>query len=288
MDDNDNGPQFDREVYDFTVPYSKENVSVVGKVQALDRDAPGKRFLCSGDSVITLTNGWHFSGPNSAVSYSLAYLHDFFTVDEYSGIISTKRDLQFHGTTFDNMYKIRVIATDAGSPPMSSECEVTVKVVGSNDFAPTLVKSGEDDVTYTAVPSGAEVDTEVYKVLATDPDSSDLTFGIVGGNGSEYFKIHPTSGSVLTSGLSLRIFDPLTVLELKIVVFDGGIPNRTDTMAVFFVTTAENLHAPEFQSSSTRIFIREDEQIGNTIVTVKAVDNDQGINGQVRSFWSFF
>lgn len=45
VDENDNGPQFDREMYDFTVPFSKDNVSFVGKVQALDRDAPGRKFL---------------------------------------------------------------------------------------------------------------------------------------------------------------------------------------------------------------------------------------------------
>lgn len=221
-------------------------------------------------------------GPNSAVSYSLAYHHDFFSVDEYSGIISTKRDLQFYGTSFDNLYKIRVIATDSGSPPMSSECEVTVMVVGSNDHPPMFLKSNENH-SLIAVPLGIELNTEVFKVQAQDLDSKVLTFGVQGGNGSDYFSVDPVSGSVVTSGIQLKSISPSTVLELGVIVFDGGIPNRTDSMTLLFMTTAENVHTPEFQSASTRIFIREDEQIGNTIVTIKATDNDEGINGEVNS-----
>jgi hypothetical protein len=84
VDDNDNAPIFDRDLYEFSVPYVKNNVSAVGRVHALDRDAPG---------------------PNSAVSYSLAYLHDFFGVDEMSGLIVTKKDLAFHGASADNTYR---------------------------------------------------------------------------------------------------------------------------------------------------------------------------------------
>lgn len=84
VDDNDNAPVFNRDLYEFSVPFIKNNVSVVGRVHALDRDAPG---------------------PNSLVSYSLAYLHDFFGVDEMSGSIVTKKDLSFHGASADNTYR---------------------------------------------------------------------------------------------------------------------------------------------------------------------------------------
>ena len=42
VDDNDNAPVFDRDLYQFSVPWIKNNISAVGKVHALDRDAPGK------------------------------------------------------------------------------------------------------------------------------------------------------------------------------------------------------------------------------------------------------
>ena len=85
VDDNDNAPIFDRDLYEFSVPFAKNTTSVVGRVHALDRDAPG---------------------PNSAVSYSLAFLHDFFNVDELSGQIVTKKDLSFHGVSADNTYRL--------------------------------------------------------------------------------------------------------------------------------------------------------------------------------------
>ena len=52
---------------------------------------------------------YFISGPNSAVSYSLAYLHDFFGVDEMSGAIMTKKDLAFHGASADNTYRLGII-----------------------------------------------------------------------------------------------------------------------------------------------------------------------------------
>jgi len=42
-------------------------------------------------------------------------------------------------------FRIRIVATDAGSPPMSSECEVSVTVVGGNEYAP---KFDEDEANY--------------------------------------------------------------------------------------------------------------------------------------------
>ena len=138
QDDNDNVPTFDRNNYDFIIPYVQSaplnNYNVrpkyVGKVHALDRDA---------------------AGPNSALTYSLAAgASEYFSVDENSGGIFTRKDLSYYKTSnldssfsSENTYRLRVVATDGGSPPMSSECEVTVTLVNENIHAP-LFEYGND------------------------------------------------------------------------------------------------------------------------------------------------
>ena len=109
QDFNDNKPTFDNDYYEFVFPWTNGSTEGrnVGRVHALDRDAPG---------------------PNSDLSYAFAFSTDFFDVDETSGIITTTKQLSYYssgsGHPTDNSYRVRVVATDAGTPPMSSECEV--------------------------------------------------------------------------------------------------------------------------------------------------------------------
>ena len=163
---------------------------------------------------------------------------------------------------FSKIFRLRVVATDAGSPPMSSECEVAVTVVGGNEFSPKFQKS-DDSANFerrVAVPAGLGPDTSVYELSATDDDSKILRFGTSGGNGSSHFRIDTMTGRITTTQ-SLSNLLPASTLVLEVTVSDGGIPNRTDATQVLFLVTADNLHAPEFQSPATRIYIREDEQV---------------------------
>jgi hypothetical protein len=209
---------------------------------------------------------------------------------------------------------------------MSSETEVTVTVVGGNDNSPKFEKAADETEAdrRVAVPAGLGPVTSVYALTAADVDRDALRFGVSGGNASDFFSVDPISGKISTSR-SLSDWAPASALTLQVSVWDGGIPNRTDSTSVTFLVTADNLHAPEFQSPATRIYIREDEQvyndrkhkspinqmfsfinvkssivnliqlfffklfylivvfqIGNTIVTLKASDADEGINGQVE------
>ena len=88
------------------------------------------------------------AGPNSELSYAFATATDLFDLDETSGIITTTSRLKYYtassssleaiGGATDNSYRMRVVATDAGSPPMSSECEVSITVVNGNNHPPSF------------------------------------------------------------------------------------------------------------------------------------------------------
>jgi protocadherin Fat 4 len=168
-------------------------------------------------------------------------------------------------------FRIRIVATDAGSPPMSSECEVAVTVVGGNEYAPKFNEDEADSERRVAIPAGLGPDTSVYSLSATDADSQKLRFAISGGNASDYFRIDSETGKIFTSR-SLTDFQPASNLVLEVTVYDGGIPNRTDSAQVTFLVTADNMHAPEFQSPATRIYIREDEQVSHVAIKFKLND----------------
>ncbi len=263
QDDNDNRPTFDQDLFEFVIPYTKDSLpgKTIGRVHALDRDA---------------------LGPNSAVTYAMAHASDFFEVDENSGSISTKRELQFRTSNdaylADNSYHLRVIATDGGSPPMSSECEVAISLVSGNNNKP---KFSEFSKTEVGVPESISVGTPIYGLNATDLDvGSKLTYKFEATNSSSYFGIDPSSGEI-------RVLRPLsglsgTTLQVRAVVHDQGVPVFNDDITINFFITGDNLYNPDFQSPTTRIYIREDEHIGNTIITVKATDQDNGLNGAIQ------
>ena len=281
QDDNDNMPIFDHQFYSFVIPYpattkqgSPQN-KFVGRVHALDRDA---------------------AGPNSFLSYSFAAgATDFFSVDEASGGIFTQKELSYYrksssngileSSHTDNTYRLRVVATDGGSPPMSSECEVSITLVHGNEHAPIFhnpsqMYGGDVEI---AVPINVAIGAELYRVIATDEDSEILTFSIatVGKvNASDYFSINPTSGLIEVQK-SLHDITEGTALTIEIIVEDNGAPKLSDTASLSFLITGDNLYAPVFQAPTTRIYIREDEQVGAAIITVRATDQDIGVNGHV-------
>ena len=260
-DANDNKPKFDHNLYEFTFPYSSLNKEgdVVGKVHALDRDSLGQ---------------------NSALTYSFASVSDFFKIDEYSGIISTRKKLTYYsalnGYDNDNSYNIRVVAVDSGTPPMSSECQVSIFVVNGNSNEPQFNVTPEGQ--NLAVPFNIDIGNEILQLKAYDLDEEDkLEFSVIGGNGSSYFTLDPESGILAVKKLLVDI--KFEMLSVSVMVQDNGTPMRSSNMKLSIEVTDENIFGPEFLASSTRIHIREDEAIGNSIINVPATDKDTGRNG---------
>ena len=58
--------------------------------------------------------------------------------------------------------------------------------------------------------------------------------------------------------------------------------NATDTKNVKILITDENRFSPELQAPTSLIRIREDETVDNVIITIKATDQDQGVNGEIE------
>ncbi len=263
QDENDNAPNFDHDVYKFNLKKSEEEGLFVGKVHALDRDSPG---------------------PNSEIVFSLAHPTDFFDVDGSSGIIRISKPLP--QVAKENVFALVVVASDLGSPPRSSRCRVEVTLAGAgpgrpdSGDAPRFAWTRSPAALPRSVRPGATITT--FKPVEEGYYKKRLKFALVGGNATELFDLEPRTGA-------LKVKRPLpswhhvgTILSLNVSMTIEANEGRSSYHVQHFVVTKENLHAPVFQAPSTRVYIREDEPVGNTIIAMAATDDDnEGLNGEV-------
>uniref|UniRef100_A0A803TUV6 Cadherin domain-containing protein n=1 Tax=Anolis carolinensis TaxID=28377 RepID=A0A803TUV6_ANOCA len=119
-DVNDNPPLFDTQEYEQSVPEVVYPGSFVLQVTARDKD----------------------QGPNGEVRYSLLHTQEthshWFAIDAATGIITTASALDYE---VDPQPQLTVLATDRGTPPLSSTALVRVALQDVNDNEPLFESS---------------------------------------------------------------------------------------------------------------------------------------------------
>ncbi|XP_010125786.1 PREDICTED: protocadherin-16-like, partial [Chlamydotis macqueenii] len=116
-DVNDNPPLFDQQEYKQSIPEVVYPGSFVLQVTARDKD----------------------QGPNGEVRYSIVHGHDthssWFAIDPATGIITTAAPLDYEK---DHQPQLTVLATDRGTPALSSSAVVRVALQDVNDNEPVF------------------------------------------------------------------------------------------------------------------------------------------------------
>ena len=262
LDMNDNRPSFSQREVTMVLPPSSAAVALVGRVTARDEDGPG---------------------PNSAVKYKLRETSEYFSIDSSSGEILSKQQLTYTRTTrgrsLENVYTLRVVATDSGQPPLSDEVLVSVLVTAANTAAPAFAQPD-----YTrALPSLAPAGMEVVRVEAVDRVDTGLNAEVVYSlrpGADPHFTIHPESGAVrLARELSSA---QGASYQLEVEARDRGDPALSSTATVTLMASGDNQHPPQFSDVSTQVIIPENEPVDSFIIKLSATDRDSGINGILR------
>ena len=167
-DINDNRPVFLGLPYYAVVPVDAAKGSVVTKVHALDRDI----------------------GENGEIRYELVRgSGELFRVDRRTGEIVLRQPLEGRSTEFDLM----VAAYDGGSPPLSAEAVVHIKVIDSSTpvFQSPFYSAG--------VSEAAEPSAPVLSLQASSPNSRQLIYSIVSGNDAEDFAVDFNTGTLVVA-----------------------------------------------------------------------------------------
>ena len=112
---------------------------------------------------------------------------ELFRVDRRTGEIILRQPLEGHNTDVE----VVVAAYDGGSPPLSSEAIVRVKVIDKS--MPVFVSQ----YYFATISEGAEPLSPVLSLQATSPNNRQLIYSIVAGNDAENFAVDFNTGTAV-------------------------------------------------------------------------------------------
>ncbi|KAE8287468.1 Protocadherin Fat 3 FAT tumor suppressor-like protein 3 Precursor [Larimichthys crocea] len=248
-DVNDNSPEFVNLPYYAAVQVEAEPGSAIFRVSAIDQD----------------------SKLNGEVTYSLKQQHRNFQLNSVTGELTLKR--AFEADLSNAEYKLVLVATDSGFPPLSSEVELPVTVV--NKAMPVFDKPFYG----VTVREDVAVSTSVLCINATSPEGQNIIFTITDGDPSFQFDI----------GFDTGIISVIYPLDYETMQYYRLTVKATDTLTgaksevdVDIVVLDVNDNSPLFQNTSYSSVLAENSMIGTTVLQVFAQDQDSEKNAVVR------
>ncbi|KAG8439048.1 hypothetical protein GDO86_005301, partial [Hymenochirus boettgeri] len=220
-DVNDNPPIFSKSTYDAFV---------------LENNLPGA-------SIYSIHAKDHDFGENAKVIYSIynartedLAISSYLSINIETGVLYAQRSFDYEQ---HNKFSIQIMATDNGSPSLSSNITLVINIVDENDNAPTILYPSLDNSgsgLFEMVKFASESGSLVTKVVAVDADSghnSWLSYHILQMSESSPFSIGQHSGEIRTS----RMFHEKDILKYKLVVMvkDNGQPTLSATVTLSLV-----------------------------------------------------
>uniref|UniRef100_A0A3Q3B0V6 Protocadherin gamma-C3 n=1 Tax=Kryptolebias marmoratus TaxID=37003 RepID=A0A3Q3B0V6_KRYMA len=267
-DENDNAPELTLTSLNSPIREDSVTGTVIALISAKDLDSG-----INGQVTLTIHQGLPFK-LNSAFS-----MH-------YSLITSDRMDRE----TVPE-YTVVITATDAGSPPISSQITFVVKISDVNDNPPIFSQpSYSVDIPENNAPS-----SPIAAVSATDPDVGDnarISYSILpsvvqGSPISSYVYINPETGHIY----SMRSLDHEQIKNFRIEVQaqDAGVPTQATnvTVHVFVVDVNDNVpmmvHPSYPKDKRLQLTVPPSAGSGHLINKLVAVDADSGHNA-----WLFY
>ncbi|XP_067382257.1 cadherin-23 isoform X2 [Channa argus] len=219
-------------------------------------------------------------GPNGQVTYQLLHLPRGGYVrleDPATGKIVANQTVDFEQVQWLN-FTIR--AQDAGTPPRITELPVYLSIVDVNDNNPVFLQPSYQVRVFENVNLG----TTIISVTATDADSglfAVISYNLVDGEGK--FDMKPSTGEIyILSPLDRETKDHYTLTAVARDNPGGSLSNRRENSVQVLVTVLDvNDYQPRFTERAYNTSMFENEPIGTSVITVKAVDLDEGENGAV-------
>ncbi|XP_011472985.2 protocadherin-7-like [Oryzias latipes] len=177
-------------------------------------------------------------------------------------------------------YSVTIVAVDSGSPSLSSNSSLMVRVVDINDHAPAFAQSivevhfaennspGERVVTVVATDADSGKNAEVVYIL--DPAS----------NGPFY--IDADNGDIRATEVLDR--EQRDRYELRVIAKDKGIPPLQGSATVVVQVTDRNDNAPKFVQEIFTFYVKENLLANSPVGMVTVTDADEGENAELSLF----
>nr|XP_019594580.1 PREDICTED: protocadherin gamma-A7 isoform X5 [Rhinolophus sinicus] len=264
LDVNDNAPEVTVTSVSSSIPEDTPLGTVIALFYLQDRDS-GK----NGEVTCTISENLPFRLERS--------------IDNYYRLVTAKNlDREILPG-----YNITLKATDGGTPPLSTETHISMKVADTNDNPPAFPHSSYS----VYVPENSPRGASIFSVTAQDPDSDEnarVTYSLAedtiqGAPLSSYVSINSDTGVLY----ALHSFDyeQFRDLQLRVTARDSGDPPLSNNVSLSIFVLDQNDNAPEILyptiptdgSTGVELAPRSAEP-GYLVTKVVAVDRDSGQN----------
>uniref|UniRef100_A0A3B4EXD6 Protocadherin-7-like n=1 Tax=Pundamilia nyererei TaxID=303518 RepID=A0A3B4EXD6_9CICH len=176
-------------------------------------------------------------------------------------------------------YSVTIVAVDSGSPSLSSNSSLMVRVVDINDHAPTFAQSVVE-VHFAENNSPGE---RVVTVVATDADSgknAEIAYSLdPAANGPFY--IDADNGDIRATGVLDR--EQRERYELRVFAKDKGTPSLQGSASVVVQVTDRNDNAPKFVQEIFTFYVKENLLANSPVGMVTVTDADEGQNAELKN-----
>ncbi|KAM3613138.1 uncharacterized protein V6R79_021196 [Siganus canaliculatus] len=159
---------------------------------------------------------------------------------------------------------------------------IEVVITDVNDNAPSF----QEDISVTDMPESSYVGERHPLPIAHDADigvNSVKTYKL---SPNDHFSLDIQSTGDQSASAELVLQKPLdrekqAVIELTLTAIDGGKPPKMGTLLIRINVLDVNDNSPSFSKSLYKVQVVENANIGTTLLTLTAMDLDDGVNGQI-------
>ncbi|XP_018055353.1 PREDICTED: uncharacterized protein LOC108691909 [Atta colombica] len=265
-DQNDNYPEFTKDIYEVSIPENCVEGTTVAWVQALDADSDNLG-----------THGIRYTTLGGSIAHAL-------TMDPLTGVITVKHP----GSSFDRelvaRHYLTVEARDNLGKGNRNAAQLIINIDDVNDNAPIFLQNK-----YEAVLLENEDHFESPLIVeASDNDlngtrNSEIVYALVSSEFSRNFTIDPKRGIIIpTRPLDYEALPinqghkEMIIRQLRLTVRarDMGTPSLISDVPLMIYLRDVNDNAPVFERTLYKRNIPEDSPGGTSIVQVKAWDKD--------------
>ncbi|NXT34998.1 PCD23 protein, partial [Pelecanoides urinatrix] len=153
-----------------------------------------------------------------------------------------------------------------------------IVILDINDNSPSFMSS---PLSY--VMEDVEVGFLVHRIIAKDPDegrNGQVTYHVLSGNENKAFVLDKITGLLTTAQLLDREIQEH--YSLTVMALDDGSPALSATQVLTIIVLDVNDETPIFLKQFYETAVRENQDPGEFVIMVEAVDRDAGLNSLLR------
>ncbi|XP_076131075.1 protocadherin alpha-3-like [Alosa pseudoharengus] len=183
-------------------------------------------------------------------------------------------------------YDLTIVATDGGSPPLSSSSDYTMYVSDVNDNAPRFPQP----LLTVYIKENRPVGSVITAVTAFDPDldeNAKVSYSLVDSKNtdtsvSKFISLNSLSGEIFS--LQSFNYEEMKKFTFQVQATDSGVPSLSGTVTLHVLILDENDNSPVIlppysdQGSVNSENIPYSAEAGYFVAKIRAVDADSGYN----------